>query len=180
VGENKPAREDATGKMLRLMGWADKGDEAAVAELRRTFDATPSLWDQTGDLARHARTAWVALAAGENAVFREAIQRRLGQTRRDLLWDAPTPLERLLVERILSCWLQVQYLDAVYAQRLSKGEGMTWASDDGHQRRQDRAQRRYLAAVRTVAQVRRLLGPTVQVNIAEHQNIAQVTAPGGE
>ncbi|MGD9893490.1 MAG: hypothetical protein AB7R89_17845 [Dehalococcoidia bacterium] len=37
----------------------------------------------------------------------------------------------------------------------------------------ERAQRRYLAAIRTLAQVRRLLVPNVQVNIAENQiNVA--------
>ena len=39
------------------------------------------------------------------------------------------------------------------------------------QRRLDAAQRRYLHAIRTLAQVRRLLGPSVQVNIAEKQLI---------
>jgi hypothetical protein len=37
------------------------------------------------------------------------------------------------------------------------------------QQAQERAQRRYLAAIRTLAQVRRLLTPAVQVNIAEQQ-----------
>ena len=42
------------------------------------------------------------------------------------------------------------------------------------QRSINRAQRRYLAAIKSLVQVRRLLGPMVQVNIAEKQvNIAQ-------
>ena len=46
-----------------------------------------------------------------------------------------------------------------------------------HRRRCERAQWRYLAASRTLAQVRRLLAPMVQDDIAERQSIAQVAAP---
>ena len=38
---------------------------------------------------------------------------------------------------------------------------------------QDRAHRRYLSAIRTLAQVRRLLTPAVQINVGENQvNVA--------
>ena len=45
------------------------------------------------------------------------------------------------------------------------------AWNEAYQRRIDRAQRRYLQAIRTLAQVRRLAAPAtnVQVNVAEHQ-----------
>ena len=45
--------------------------------------------------------------------------------------------------------------------------------DEHYQKRQDRAHRRFLSSVKALAQVRRLLGPSVQVNIAEQQvNVA--------
>jgi hypothetical protein len=88
-----------------------------------------------------------------------------------LLGPQPSPLERLLVERIVACQLQVQFADQQGAAferaggRLAQGE--SW------QKQQERAQRRYLAAMRSPAQVRRLLIPAVQVNIGEHQvNVA--------
>jgi hypothetical protein len=83
-----------------------------------------------------------------------------------------TPLAGTLsVERIIACWLHVQYADQHMVTFEHKGgtfrEGEYW------QRQQDRAHRRYLIAIRTLAQVRRLLAPNVQVNIAEQQvNIA--------
>ncbi len=50
---------------------------------------------------------------------------------------------------------------------------LTLAQGDYHQRRIDRAHRRYLASIKALAQVRRLLTPAVQVNIAERQiNVA--------
>ena len=50
-----------------------------------------------------------------------------------------------------------------------------------YQRRQDRAARQYLKALRSLAEVRRLLVPTVQVNIAKRQvNIAGPVNPGND
>jgi len=83
------------------------------------------------------------------------------------------PLEQLLVDRVVACWLQVQYADAIYAQNARKGE-VTWTDGDYYQRCQDRAHRGYLWAIRSLAQVRRLLASTIQVNIAEQQINQQV------
>jgi hypothetical protein len=45
------------------------------------------------------------------------------------------------------------------------------SSDDAfHQQRVERAQRRYLAAIKVLAQVRKLRMPAVQVNIGGKQN----------
>jgi hypothetical protein len=77
--------------------------------------------------------------------------------------------ERLLADRIVLCWWQVHYADIVCA-RL---QGGTLQQREYYQRCQERAQRRYLAAIRSLACVRRLLQPGVQVNIAARQvNVA--------
>lgn len=75
---------------------------------------------------------------------------------------SPTPLEKLLVERILTCWLEVQWYDYQF----TMAENVTLAQGDYFQRRQMRAHVRYLTAIKTLAQVRRLALPAVQVNIA--------------
>ncbi len=73
----------------------------------------------------------------------------------------------LLVERVTLCWLQVHQAEGLYAQRLGSLD-VEWT--DCYQRRIDRAQRRYLQAIRTLAQVRRLAAPAaVQINVAEQQ-----------
>jgi hypothetical protein len=46
---------------------------------------------------------------------------------------------------------------------------MSLDQGDYYQRHQDRAHKRYLSAVRALAQVRRLLTPAVQVNIGGQQ-----------
>ena len=85
--------------------------------------------------------------------------------RKDLDGPDPSPLERLLAERIVACWLQLQYVDAIYAQNL---DDMNMAQSEYHQRGLDRLHRRYLSSIKTLAQIRKL-GPAVQINLAEKQ-----------
>jgi hypothetical protein len=111
----------------------------------------------------------VSLAlAGTDEIFRESLTKKLATLKEEL--GGMTPLERLLGERVAACWLNVYYIDALYAERLNY---VTAEQGEYFQRRQERAQRLYLSAIRTLAQVRRLLVPVVQVNIGAQQvNVA--------
>ena len=88
----------------------------------------------------------------------------------ELSGPEPSPLERLLVERIVMCWLHLYYAEAIYIQSMSE---LTLRQAEFHQKRITLAHNRYLSAIRTLAQVRRLGVPAVQVNIGEQQvNVA--------
>jgi hypothetical protein len=97
--------------------------------------------------------------------LKEALPRKLQRLREELAGPNPTPIERLLVERVVACWLQVQDADIRYAQ----AEDLSRASYDYYQRRMDRCHKRYLSAIKTLATVRKLALPVLQVNIAEKQ-----------
>ncbi|HEV2123580.1 MAG TPA: hypothetical protein VGW38_12495 [Chloroflexota bacterium] len=154
-----------------LLRRANRGEQQALEQLRVLFDATPGLWEANGDLAHHVEQAWIKTIAGENTFFITSVEHTLQAMRTELAGPAPSPLERLLVERIIACWLHLHYVDTAYAQRLSKG--VEWSVTRHYQAWLDRAQHRYLAALKTLAQVRRLLVPVVQVNIADKQvNVA--------
>ncbi len=75
-------------------------------------------------------------------------------------------LERLLAERVVATWLQVQLFEGVYASSMFKS--MTLSQADYHQRRIDKAHRRHLSAVKGLAQIRKI-GLAVQINVAEQQ-----------
>jgi hypothetical protein len=55
---------------------------------------------------------------------------------------------------VVARWLNVYYIDALYAERLNN---VTAQQGEYFQRRQEGAHRLYLSAIRTLAQVRRLL-----------------------
>ncbi len=160
----------------QLLRRADRGDAAAVAALKEYADTDTALWRRAGDLAQQARQAIVLALAGDNDFVGEAVVRQVAELRRELSGLAPTPLERLLVDRVLACWLYLHHTETVYIQKM---KDLTMAQGEYHQRKIERAQRQYLAAIKALAQVRRLLAPTapaVQVNIGGQQlNVA----PGG-
>ena len=162
--------------MNTLLRRADEGDPRAVSQLREMLGEVPAVWDELGDMARQAEDSLIRVAAGKNELTQEAIGRKLRALRREIAGPDPAPLERLLVERIAACWLHLHYVEGVYYQNM---KGQTIAQADYHQRQIDHAQRRYLAAIRALAQVRRLDLPAVQLNIAEKQvNVMQGTGDG--
>jgi hypothetical protein len=150
-----------------LLPAVNAGDLAAQRELRAILEETPELWSEIGNLGRHAETALVRVAAGDNSVIRESIVRKLDTLRRDVTGAHPSVLERLLADRIAISWLSLTVAEGTYHQALERGLGR--ADDTFHQQRIERAQRRYLAAIKALAQVRKLGVPAVQVNIADKQ-----------
>ena len=167
------ASEKAKGDLAALQALAvraQQGDGSALEPLRAALDQHPRLCECWGDMARQAEATLVEVYTGQDHLFRETLTRRLKALRKELAGPDCPPLERLLVERIAVCWLQVYYLDAMFAR--STDQTLAWY--DFQQRRQDRAHRRFLSAARTLAAVRRLRLPPMQVNIAEKQiNVAQ-------
>jgi hypothetical protein len=143
-------------RLQRLVERAEGGDEGAMPELRAALNANPWVWQRFGDLGQQSQGAWLQLIAGKNLLLLESASRKAEQLRAELAGPAPSPLERLLVERVVACWLQTNYADASYAQL----KGTTPAQHTAALRRQNSAQQRYLQAVRALATIRRLLRPS--------------------
>ena len=126
-------------------------------------------------LSGHAERAWVdLLASGSpgNALAKRTIEQDIGRKRKEVAGDDPSPLEGLLAERVALCWVASQQADAQYARKLR--EGMSFREGEYFARRSEQAQRQLLRSVEALARVRRLLGPAIQVNIADQQvNVAR-------
>jgi hypothetical protein len=166
----KPADTIPTGAELRkLLERAQKGDESTLPVLRKMLEL-PAFVDMCGNLARQAELSLIKAATGDDLAFKEGLIRKMELMRKELAGPSPSPLERLLVERIVACWLQVQDADVRYAQGQ---RDCTLAQGEYQQRRMDHAHKRYLSAIKTLATVRKLALPVLQVNIAKEQiNVA--------
>jgi hypothetical protein len=150
-----------------LVRRAEAGDESTVPALRRLLQAPRGVAALGGDLAAKARRVLIDKYAGTNVLARETLVAKLEQLRADLGGD--TPVERLMVDRIVTCWLHLHHLEWCYAVRDPLPIGLATY----YQRSMDRAQKRYLAALKTLATVRRLALPALQVNIGGNQvNVA--------
>jgi hypothetical protein len=156
--------DDATAALLR-QGADGKAD---VYRLRALFRKNPALAEEWGSLPLLTALLTLQKLFGDNLSIREAALARLRQTRAALLGDRPTALEGVLVERVLSTWLQAQEADL----REANQPGETLIARAEHlQRRQERAHRRFVGACRALAPVRGMALPAVlaqvgQVNVA--------------
>jgi len=148
-------QDEVLEQLQRLVERAERGDETVLPELRVALDANPWCWQRYGDLAQESMAAWLQLIAGPNLMLHESTRRKAEQLRAELAGPGPSPLERLLVERVVACWLQTNYADAAYAQLKGNGPAQHTAA----LRRQNSAQQRYLQAVKALATVRKLLRP---------------------
>lgn len=172
VAKNEPAQIDRT-SLEALLKRADDGDESAAPDIRKLLDQAPRLVNPLGgDLARNAERALVRAIVGKNVGQREAIYRKMKQLRSELAGPNPQPLERLLVERVVLCWLHVHHADCQYGQATK----ITLEYGEYLQCQQDRAQRRYLAAIKCLATVRRLALP-IKVDVTVAATVESPTGP---
>jgi hypothetical protein len=158
----------ATVATLRdLSDRAQAGDEEAALNIRKVLDDSPDLaWLFIKGPAKMAESAMIdEMTKGGDLASKEFLTHQLESMRIEVAGENPSPLERLLAERVVATWLQVQLFEGLYAVGMKSGSRI---QDDHRQKRLDRAHRRHLSAIRTLAQIRKL-GPAVQINIAEKQ-----------
>jgi hypothetical protein len=166
VGEKATADEKAAGagqdsmeRLQQLVARAQQGDHSVLPELRQALDGDASLWGRVGDLAVQAEAIWLNLVAGKDLFLRETVERKMKELRAELAGPGPSPLERLLVDRVVACWLQVNYADCIYPQ--SSAQESTPAIRQELMKRQESAQRRYLAALKALELVRKHVRPAI-------------------
>jgi hypothetical protein len=174
--EKCEGRRQALKKWRGLVKKAEEGDTEALPAIREALDELPELAWHFSNVAEAAERNLMKVMTGEgDLLIKEIVPRQLAAMREELAGPAPSPLERLLVERVVATWLWLHYFEARYAAIMGD---LTTTQSAFHQKRIDRAHRRHLSAIRTLAQVRKL-GPALQINIAEKQiNVAGGEVPG--
>jgi hypothetical protein len=167
--------EDARGRLTELKALSEKaeaGDKDARKELRLMVRASSAeVIGRASDIGRRAGQTLARTAAGGDPLTEEALYAKLDAMRTEIAGEDPTPLEVLLTERVVSLWMLTTLLESLLAIQYRRNV------DDGFERSSpsyilqqsrilDGATRRYLAAIRELARVRRLLAgtPPVQVN----------------
>lgn len=122
-----------------------------------------------GDLVANNEARLIHTLVSDNDARYFAIQKQIELKREKLSGPDPSPLEQMLVNRIVTCWLQVQLGD----QQCLETDGLTLKQVEHREKVRDRAHRRLLQAIKTLARIRKMAVPVVQVNVAERQvNVA--------
>lgn len=118
-----------------------------------------------------AGSRMVEWAAGPKASqeTRERLRGELARFADELAGPSATPVERTLAETAALCWFSVRLFEAQAAGGATSEEGLTLKQMDHYQRRIGRAHRRLMTTLKTLATVRRLGMPALQINLARHQ-----------
>jgi hypothetical protein len=140
-----------------LVDQAKQGDPDAMRHLQLFLDEYPEVWQYFGDLAGRAERGWIGLLAGESPHVKESLLRQVAVMRAEIAGPQPSPLESLLVDRVVASWLQVRYFEIATVAH-NTGQTPTSREAQSLSRQVDAAQRRHLAAVRGLMDARRLLG----------------------
>jgi acyl carrier protein phosphodiesterase len=149
---------------------AEAGDRNARKRLRRLVrSSSPQVMAEASDFV--GRAEWMlanTISAGE-PLMREAIQERMRQMRSEIAGESPTPLEVMLTERVVAGWLLVEVLEGLISAQYHRHTDKTARVPPGYIAQMSRilesATRRYLAAIRELARVRRVqAGMPVRVN----------------
>ena len=158
-------------ELRELSGKAESGDKVAGKELRRKVkEASPQVIARASDVGRKAQNLLVDTASGGDPLTKGALSGRLDMMRAEIAGEDPTPLEVLLTERVVACWLLVELFEVLMSAQLWKGmskENRVPLSYTLQMLRwQESANRRYLAGIRELARVRKLEAgsPAMQVN----------------
>jgi hypothetical protein len=176
VGEiNKQDELSADDRRAALLDLRDlvirghDGDEEALAKMDTVLEEIPSIARKFGNLNVMVEEGFIERTSSNSPFRQKSLRVNLEHMREELAGPNPSPLEKLGAERVASCWLQLHYAELIYNQSLPK---LSLRQDDYYQKRLDRLHKRYLSAMRSLAQVRKLLKSKVaQINIGEKQQI---------
>ena len=155
--------------LRELSAKAEGGDEDARGELRRKLgEASPAVIARASDVGRRAQHMLIGTAAGGDPLTEYALSGRLDMLRAEVAGENPSPLEALLAERVVACWMLVELFDALMAAQLRRenDKRLPLSHTLKMVKWQESANRRYLAAIRELARVRKLQAntPAVQYN----------------
>ena len=165
-----PAPGPETDALLKRAADGDKSCLPALRDFLADGDEGESYREAYGSPVGWFRQIAIKKAAGDDLIIREAIEQKLDRIQSELEGPNPTPIERLLAERAALCWYTVHSYEMAYA----NASGWNISQADLQHRKIGKAHARFLSSLRTLAKVRKLALPTLQVNIASNQvNVAE-------
>jgi hypothetical protein len=111
----------------------------------------PEVLAKAGDLGRHAEKAWIDLTVGSDSLTRIATTSEIERLKAEWAGPEPSPLEKLLVDHIAIAYLAQRQAEIAATQ--TKG---TIAQAAFRLKKIESAQRRFLAAMKSLATLRAL------------------------
>jgi hypothetical protein len=130
---------------------AESGDATALPALRNALAEHPEYFENAGNLSLMSQRVWFQLLTQNDLFLRETIEQELAKLRQDLEGDNPTPIEKLLVGQVVSCFFQLRITDMHFASSLDQPESIRKEL----LKRQEYAQRRFTDSVAQLEKIQR-------------------------
>jgi hypothetical protein len=110
----------------------------------------------------------VVMAAGKrgNENTKKVLREEVDGLVVELAGPNPTAVESMLARTAAILWFSLRLHERRYGDWATSEEGMTIVQSDHLQRRIDRTHRRLMSTIKTLATVRRLAVPALQINVA--------------
>jgi hypothetical protein len=128
-----------------------------------------------GDVAKSTNDALVARIHPSALASRESLRARLRDLRAELAPKGTGPLEKLLVDRIVTCWLMAYYGDVMVAR---SHDGCPPRILEARAKIGGAAHRRFIQALRALTWLRRTPTPSVAIQI--NNAVGQPAAAGDD
>ena len=153
-GESPPKERQAPfGEVFqRVRDRANRGDVRAQSVLTILLDGRPDICSELGDMAKHAERSLIETITQNDWVVSRAIKLQAAKLRKSFSRPGQTPLEDLAVQRIVACWLQLQFVESKVSQANGELERAKFWSH-----RQNQAHRLYEAAERSLVLLRSIV-----------------------
>ena len=166
-------------ELRELSKKAEDGDQSARKELKRAVrESAPAVIARAADVSRKAQHMLIQTAAGGDPLIGLALSGRLDMMREEIAGEDATPLEVLLTEQVVSCWLWLTLLDALnsgqFRRKMPEGAKRAEPSYLRHMvKLQDGAHRRFLSSAQALARVRKLQANTPGIQVNTQINVQQ-------
>jgi len=163
-------------EVQRILDQAAEGDTSVLPAVKKLLTDRKQ-FGNFGSVAAWAQSRLVRVAAGNNLVLTEALNKRLAEHVETLLADCgpnPTLLEKMAATRVAHNWLTVHILEVKWEQFDAESK-----QAEAIDKQLCRVERRLHAAIKSFATLRRLRKPMViaQLNIANGSTVK--TLPTG-
>lgn len=151
TAQSPAAPKSQTERLHRLVAAAHQKLAEGV-EVEALLDANPVL-QELGDLGRMTELLWLDRMFPDDVLAKQCCRREVERLKREVAGPSPTPLETLLAGQVAGCWISARHASVTLACSQAEGPAVVaWRA-----RYAESSERRLLSAIRTLAQVRKLM-----------------------
>ena len=163
----------AVDEFLTVIDRAYKASKPAKEDLkaiRKFLEDNPQFGSIVFGMAEIIRSriikGWV-----DDEIVKAAINGQVIYMRDELGYQTAPVMEQMLIDNIVTAWLRLQYIDFTVAAKM--GKEFSLRPMEFWQKSLAMAQRNYLAACESLAKIRKMKLPNIQLNIGDKQiNVA--------